>query len=492
MNGKSQKQPKQSKRRKQQNAKRAQRKNMDLVWELLHWLILAQRLFQTIELHGNVKWKAEEVAVQALIWSLLETKNVTNAFEECLEICQELGLENIAKTYGSFMNVITRYREMFATTLGGQFQSLAKEAGGRFFRSDGWVPIAFDGSRVTAPRTVSNEKALCAPNYGKGVRAKYGKKLSKGMRRKQNEKNKPQAPAPQAWVTLFYHMCLRLPWSWRLGPSNSSERDHAKEILAQEKFPKNTLFCGDAGFVGYPIWSSILQAGGHFLIRVGGNVKLLSEQADIKRLDNNIVLCWPKQRMNSGDPPLRLRLVKVTVGKTSMWMLTSIVDRAQLTKKQIVRFYKMRWGIEVEFRGLKETLGKRKLRCRNSDRLISELDWAIRSMAIAELLATRQQVRDTRWQRSKNKYTPRDRSLARTMRALRKCLSHLSRSPKENKCLFMELSKARVQRCKNKTDKRARFRPKNPHKKPLGDPEVCSMTEFERDKLKIYSQNIAA
>ena len=430
--------------------------------------------------------------MQALIWSWLETKNVTDAFEECLEICQELGLEDITKTYGSFMNAITRYREMFATTLDDQFQSLAQEAGGRFFRSDGWVPIAFDGSRVTAPRTVSNEKALCAPNYGKGVRAKYGKKLSKGMRRKQNEKNKPQAPAPQAWVTLFYHMRLRLPWSWRLGPSNSSERDHAKEILAQDKFPKNTLFCGDAGFIGYPIWSSIIKTGGHFLIRVGGNVKLLSKQADIKRLDNNIVLCWPKERMKSGDPPLRLRLVKVTVGKTPMWMLTSIVDRAQLTKKQIVRFYKMRWGIEVEFRGLKETLEKRKLRCRNSDRLIAELDWAIRSMAIAELLATGQQVRDTRWQRSENKYTPKDRSLARTMRVLRKCLSHLSRRPEESKSLLVELSKARVQRYKNKTDKRARYRPKNPHKKPLGDPEVSSMTEFERDKLRIYSQNIAA
>lgn len=51
--------------------------------------------------------------------------------------------------------------------------------------------------------------------------------------------------------------------------------------------------------------------------------------------------------MNSGKPPLRLRLVKVRVGKTDMWMLTSVLDRRKLTKKQIIRFYKMRWGIEV-------------------------------------------------------------------------------------------------------------------------------------------------
>ena len=50
----------------------------------------------------------------------------------------------------------------------------------------------------------------------------------------------------------MWHMGLRLPWTWRLGPSNSSERDHVREMLKQEAFPENTLFCGDAGFIGYP------------------------------------------------------------------------------------------------------------------------------------------------------------------------------------------------------------------------------------------------
>lgn len=52
---------------------------------------------------------------------------------------------------------------------------------------------------------------------------------------------------------MMWHMGLRLPWTWRLGPSNSSERGHVMEMLQQEEFPENTLFCGDAGFVGYPL-----------------------------------------------------------------------------------------------------------------------------------------------------------------------------------------------------------------------------------------------
>ena len=81
-----------------------------------------------------------------------------------------------------------------------------------------------------------------------------------------------------------------------MGPSNSSERGHVVEILEQEKFPENTLFCGDAGFVGYDFWNAILSAGGNFLVRVGGNVNLLSEEAEIKRLGGGMVLCCPKAR----------------------------------------------------------------------------------------------------------------------------------------------------------------------------------------------------
>lgn len=264
------------------------------------------------------------------------------------------------------------------------------------------------------------------------------------------------------------------------------------EMLEEEEFPEKTLFCGDAGFVGYPLWHAILFARADFLVRVGANVKLLSAQADIKKCGGGIVLCWPKGKMNSGDPPLRLRLIKVKVGKTNMWMLTSVLDRRKLTKKQIIRFYKMRWGIEVEFRGLKQTIDKHKLRCRNSDRLLVELDWSIRSMAVAELLALREQISAEKDDASGDDYDPIDCSLANTMRALRKCMRNLDKRPQPKDGLLHQLSQALVQRYNNHTDKRARYRPKNPDKKPLGDPEIRKMTTKEREKLKEIEQQQAA
>jgi hypothetical protein len=369
---------------------------------------------------------------------------------------------------------------------------LAEEVGGCHFTTDDWVLIGFDGSRTTAPRSVSNERAFCSPNYGQGKRAKYGQKKSKGMRRKRNRDNPPQPQAPQAWITMLWHMSLRLPWTWRLGPSHSSERDHVKAILAEEEFPENTLFCGDAGFTGYPLWSQILTQGHHFLVRVGSNVNLLSEQADMKKLGDGIVLCWPKGRMNSGQPPLRLRLVKVKVGKTTVWLLTSVLDRQRLSRKQLVRYYKMRWGIEVEFRGLKQTLDKYALRCRNAKRLLVELDWSVRMMAVAELLALREQISATAThEQEADAYGPQSRSLANTMRALRKCMRNLHKYSSTEEGLTQDLSRAFVQRYQNRTDKRARYRPKNPDKKPLGEPHIQKLTAIERQKLAQH-QSVAA
>ena len=468
-------------------------RNSTLFRELLGWFVPQGELFAKDEFHGNVKWNPEPLAAEALIWSWQEAKNVTDAFDQTLEICADLGLKNTAMTYTAFMNALDRYGDTFRSRLRERFQMLAEEVGGQRFRTGGWVLIGFDGSRATAPRTVSNERAFCAPNYGNGKTAKYRKKKTKGMRRQQNEKNKPQPQAPQAWITMMWHMSLRLPWTWRLGPSNSSERDHVKEMLDRENFPENTLFCGDAGFVGYPLWSSILATlGRHFLVRVGANVKLLSEKMDIKKCGGGVVLCWPKGRMDSGDPPLRLRLVKIKVGKTKMWMLTSVLDARALSKKQIVRFYEMRWGIEVEFRGLKQTIDKHILRCRNSDRLLVELDWSIRAMAVAELIALREQIRTDEEDDSGETYDPQDRSLAKTMRALRKCMRQLHKYSQREDGLLHALSQALVQRYDNQTDKRSRYRPKNSDKKPLGNPTVRKMTTEEREKLRKHDQGIAA
>ncbi len=142
--------------------------------------------------------------------------------------------------------------------------------------------------------------------------------------------------------------------------------------------------------------------------------------------------------------------------------------------------------MEVEFRGLKQTLDRAKLRCRNAKRLLAELDWSILAMAVAELFALKEQLaRRPRKSGTKPKSgDPSKRSLAQTMRALRESLAKLRETPEPGMDLSSRLRDAVTDSYKRKGSKKARYRPPNPDKKPLGDPKVRRLTTEEKQLLK--------
>jgi len=256
------------------------------------------------------------------------------------------------------------------------------------------------------------------------------------------------------------------------------------EVLNDEDFPENTLFCGDAGFVGYPLWERIIDRGHNFMVRVGGNVQLLSETVDLCMKSGGRVLCWPKNMMRSDRLPLELRLVRVRIGKTQVWILTSVLSASDLSKKDIVKLYKKRWGIEVEFRGLKQTLERAKLRCRDAQRLLAELNWSLMAMTLAELFALKEQPAPSLPPSpDESEGNPDKRSLANTMRALRHALTHLSEVPDRGERLPDKLRHAVTDSYERQKPKRACYRPPNPDKKPLGDPNIRQLTPAEEKKL---------
>lgn len=432
----------------------------------------------------------ERLVCLALIWAWAETRSLVDSFEESKLFFVSIFQTFVFKTYQGFMNALERWTPELMEVLWPVLQERMKEIGGRHWRIGEWVPIAFDGSRSTTPRSAANERAFCATNFGNGTTARYRKKKTKGMRRKKNERNKPQPQAPQVWITMMWHMGLRLPWKWRLGPTDSSERSHVKEMIEAGNFPENTLFCGDAGFVGFPLWSAIAQSGASFLVRVGANVSLLRESSDCELRKKGLVLCWPRN-YRSEQRPLRLRLAKLRIGKTKVWLLTNVLDEAKLPQKQMITFYKMRWGIEIEFRGLKQTLDGSKLRCRNDQRVLAELHWAIMAMAVAELFALKEQLA-SRGRTTKEQDDPSRRSLANTMRAIRSCIRRPDSIPDSGEDLATLLRLAITDNYQRKRPKRARYRPRNPDKKKLGDPVVMTMTANEKRKLRQLEEKLAA
>ncbi len=262
----------------------------------------------------------------------------------------------------------------------------------------GYVVIAGDGSRIELPRTKSNEAAYSpkGKHQKKEPRKKAkGKKKSKSSRGKRWRKTQRQsaesirkkANSPQMWLTLFWHVGTGLPWAWRTGPSDSSERQHLEEMLSE--LSKNTLITADAGFMGYEFWSAVMAAGHSFVIRAGANVRLLQKLGFSREYENTVDL-WPKSAADKGKPPLVLRAVWVHDGKQPMCLITNVLSKTRLSDQQIVTIYKARWGIELFFRTFKQTFGRRKLRSHKAEHAQLEAEWSLVALCALCLLAQRE------------------------------------------------------------------------------------------------------
>ncbi len=67
--------------------------------------------------------------------------------------------------------------------------------------------------------------------------------------------------------------------------------------------------------------------------------------------------------------------------------MTNILDDQELTAEQASLIYRQRWGIELQFRALKQTYGKAKLRARTPEIAEIELHWSLLGLTMLQLLA---------------------------------------------------------------------------------------------------------
>ncbi len=192
-------------------------------------------------------------------------------------------------------------------------------------------------------------------------------------------------------MTLLWHMGLKVPWAWQCGPSNASERSHFRELLETQSFPENTLFCGDAGFVGFSVWKAILDNKHNFLMRVGGNLQLLNDLGRLRQ-GNGLVHFWPRRACRQGLGPLTLRLIEFQTSRGPIYLVTNVLSDRVLTVAQAKRLYRLRWGVEVQFRSLKQTFGRSKLRSRTPQRALLELEWSLVGLWLVQLFAVKEQI----------------------------------------------------------------------------------------------------
>ena len=233
----------------------------DQLVKAILWIVNA-RMFADVKVHGNANWVPTHLVRVAIFWVWSSQPLLVESTKDAIKCVKMLFGTTGIHSYQTLIGALKKYTEQLLPPLIERMHQLMEKTDQASFRIGAWLVLAVDGSRLDACRTLANEKRFCKPKNKKKSKKKRKNKRGRHAKKRKPVSTKkhynPQPVGPQVWLTLLWHVGQRLPWAWEIGPSYSSERSHLLEMLKRLDLPENTLICGDAGFVGYDFWNTIM------------------------------------------------------------------------------------------------------------------------------------------------------------------------------------------------------------------------------------------
>jgi len=433
------------------------------------WLLESAE-FGSIRFRRESGWSPEAMCVAALLWCWSDEKFLKWRFQSALKIVNQVWRQGVPRRLSrqAFMKMLRRWTGPLVIVLAAALRARMETALHARFCIAGYVVFGGDGSRLELARTLSNE-ARFSPAKSRRKRtskSRRGRTRRTAAARKRRARHK-KADSPQLWLTTLWHAGTGLPWDWRTGPSDSSERQHLLEMI--DGLPPNALITADAGFVGYEFWSELLANGRQFLIRVGGNVRLL-KKLGVFRESAGTVFLWPKDAMKAAQPPLVLRLIVVQGGRHPMYLVTSILDKKRLSDQDLAGIYALRWGLELYYRHFKQTFERRKLRSHKADNAECEAHWSMIALWAMLLYAEHSLHR--------RHVPPKRMSVAAVLRAYRIPMREYKSDPDPGESLWQLLAIAQTDGYKRK-NKASRGFPKKKYDPAPAAPHLRNATRSE-------------
>ena len=450
------------------------------------------KLFCRIKARRDATWKPRMLVMGAILLVTGGWDTLTTGFEKVWKIVAKIFHWQLppGDSYQGFVKQLRKWHGELTSVVKPHLQQRMRELGQDLWTIAGFLVFTADGSRIELARTKSLEKAFLSKKHV-SYKTSKGHSTSKKTRKMQKRKAKTinkqtaasirkKATSPQMWLTLLWHVATGLPWDWRTGPTDSSERKHLEEMLPD--LPKNSLITADAGFSGYDLWSTILNAGHHFVIRVGGNVKLLKSLGCTRQYENTVYL-WPDKASKKNQPPLALRLVCLHDGKEPVYLVTDL-PKNRLSDKQAAQVYAARWGIELFFRTFKQTFGCRKLRSHAAENAVWELDWSLTGLWSICLLGVEELAR--------NGIDPKRMSAAAVIRAFQEIVqNHRLRPERVEETFWSQLREALLDDYKRKTPKTSRHYPRKKTRNRISAPKIHQATKEQQARAQQLKQNEA-
>jgi hypothetical protein len=412
---------------------------------------------------GRVRWSARLLAMAAILMAWSSAPALLDRFAQAREAL--VGFYRTRRRPGSTLEGIFRalasHSDKLLVVLGAHWRNCVRQVAGKHWQTDGWVLMGVDGSKFDCPRTEANEKGL-------------------GVSGKNNS-------GPQQLLTCIFHVASGILWAWRRdGIHGEGERSQFKKMLGL--LPPRAMLLADAGFTGYDLLKALIDGGHSFVIRVGTNVTLIRKLGYKLVEHKHTVYLWPLSKQGRDKHsmprylhmvrrPLVLRLIKLKDAKgRPIALLTNVLDPLKLTDQAAARMYRMRWGIEVMWRALKQTMGHHKLLSRTPQRVGIELDWAMAGLWMLQLLGGARMAQSKR--------SPKCHSTAQTLRVVRAAVSGRRR---RRRTLRMELGLAVKDTYHRARSKNARHFPKKRPQTPPGMPKARMATGIEKQLIQQLS-----
>lgn len=303
-------------------------------------------------------WSDPALLVASVLIALSPARTIVERFFDAVPLAAGTLPRRMraGSTYQGFSKAMLSRGQTLLAAAQEHLRTRLRAIAGNFWTRRGFVAFAVDGTRIDCPRTIANEAI--------GMSSRLG-----------------TATHPQMLVTCLWHMGLGLLWDWRIGTIFDHERGHLLDMLA--RLPRRVLLIADANFTGYEFLSTIHASGRFFLVRVGSHTDLLTGLGRGGRDGPDTVYLWPERY--HGRPPLRLRLL--TFGQVRV--VTNVLDPRRLSRAAAGEFYRARWGVEVGFRTLKQTLGRRKMRCAAPEQARLELHATLIGLTLLGLMSVR-------------------------------------------------------------------------------------------------------
>lgn len=447
--------------------------NHQALKQALDW-ILSPASLEGVKFRSDCTWTPKLLIFVAILWSWSDEKSLTERYAVARKIVIRMSPRRRppAKSYQAFMKMLNTWTAVLVGEMMAALRERMQTDLAERFTIFGFNVFGVDGSRLATARTKSNEG-----RYSPAGSRKRRKRKSRGRARTRSARERrareKKCDSPQMWLTTMFHLGAGLPWDWRLGPSDSNEREHFQQMI--DALPDEALVTADAGFVGYDRWKALLDSGRHLLIRVGSNVRLLRKLGYVEE-KAGLVYLWPAEKSARKERPLVLRLVVAVGGKHPVYIVTSVLDETALSDEQVVHIYALRWGVELFYRHFKQSFERRKLRGHSADNVELEATWSLLGFWAMALHAEVQLARAG--------VPARRMSVAGILRAYRKSMKEYKSRPDDGESLRELVSKAVIDHYKRK-NKSSRDHPCKKRGHVIGGPKIWDATE---QQIKIARQ----